>query len=448
LFYGGAAGGGKTDLVLGLALTAHQNSLFLRRLAVDLKAAVRRLKAIAGPAGRWSGSGHGGTLRFRGRLIELAGCEHEDDRQKYQGQDHDLKLFDELSHFSRTQYRFIIGWNRSADPRQRCRVVAGGNPPLNPEGRWVVEEWAPWLDSQSPDPAAPGEQRWYTVIDEKTVWFRTGEEIVHKGERIRPRSRTFIPALLQDNPALSAGNYRSVIQGMPEPLRSQMLYGDFNAGCEDDAYQVIPTAWVQEAQARWRTGPPANVPLSAVGADIAHGGPGKTVLAKRYGVWFAPLEKHPGKKTPDGQSAGALILLALRENPRATAFIDADGVGASAFDFLNGKCRIFAVRSASKFPGTDRTELLTFLNLRAWAYWSFRDLLDPAAGHRAALPPDPELLADLTAPRWKSTTSGIKIEAKEDIINRLGRSPDCGDAVVYSTLMPAPEAPGPRRLVA
>ena len=31
LFYGGQAGGGKTDLELGLALTAHRRSLVLRR---------------------------------------------------------------------------------------------------------------------------------------------------------------------------------------------------------------------------------------------------------------------------------------------------------------------------------------------------------------------------------------------------------------------------------
>src|SRR5690349_13379609 len=31
LFYGGAGGGGKTDLILGLALTAHTSSIIFRR---------------------------------------------------------------------------------------------------------------------------------------------------------------------------------------------------------------------------------------------------------------------------------------------------------------------------------------------------------------------------------------------------------------------------------
>ena len=52
------------------------------------------------------------------------------------------------------------------------------------------------------------------------------------------------------------------------------------------------------------------------------------------------------------------------------------------------------------------------------------------------LPPDQELLSDLTAPHWSMTTQGIKIEPKEDIVKRLGRSPDCADALVLSILMP------------
>ncbi len=31
---------------------------------------------------------------------------------------------------------------------------------------------------------------------------------------------------------------------------------------------------------------------------------------------------------------------------------------------------------------------------------------------------------------------GSEIEAKEDIVKRLGRSPDCGDALVLSILVP------------
>src|SRR3954447_9131068 len=46
LFYGGEAGGGKTDLGIGLALTAHKRSLILRRVNKDALKIVPRFEQI------------------------------------------------------------------------------------------------------------------------------------------------------------------------------------------------------------------------------------------------------------------------------------------------------------------------------------------------------------------------------------------------------------------
>ena len=54
-------------------------------------------------------------------------------------------------------------WNRSPDPRQRCRVVVGSNPPTTSEGLWVIKHWGPWLGLLHPRPAKPGELRWFTT---------------------------------------------------------------------------------------------------------------------------------------------------------------------------------------------------------------------------------------------------------------------------------------------
>ena len=61
-----------------------------------------------------------------------------------------------------------------------------------------------------------------------------------------------------------------------------------------------------------------------------------------------------------------------------------------------------------------------------------REALDPNNARQVMLPDDPELLGDLCAPRWAMTTRGIKIEDKEAIKERLGRSPDVGDAIVIA----------------
>ncbi|MGD0114331.1 MAG: hypothetical protein ABSD48_20935, partial [Armatimonadota bacterium] len=74
-----------------------------------------------------------------------------------------------------------------------------------------------------------------------------------------------------------------------------------------------------------------------------------------------------------------------------------------------------------------------FTNCRSAAWWSMRELLDPANGHYIALPKDDLLIGDLTAPHWHTGLGGrLQIESKDQVKKRLGRSTDCGDAVVMS----------------
>jgi hypothetical protein len=436
LLFGGSAGGGKSWCLLGLALTAHRKTLFLRRESVQLTAAVESLKRLAGARGAWRSSGHGGTMRVDGRTIELAGCEHEDDKQKYQGRDHDLKAFDEVTHFTRTQYRFIIGWNRTEVPGLRCRVVCAGNPPTTAEGRWVVEEWAPWIDETFPDPAKPGEVRFYTYLDDKLTWLPGPEPVTHRGETLTPRSRSFIPAKLADNPVLVKTGYMAVLQAMEEPLRSQMLHGDFSAAMQDDPWQLLPTAWVKAAVARWTSAPPPGQPLTAVGADIAHGGADATVPAARYAHWFAPLKKYRGEITNTGRKAAFLVLQEHRDG--APVYVDAIGFGAAAAEALQESVDYLAVpvNVSEATDQRDRSGKFKLANVRALIYWRLREALDPDKGDGLALPPDRELLADLTAPRFEVRPGGIVVESKLKIAERLGRSPDKGDAVALTFCQP------------
>jgi hypothetical protein len=430
-YYGGAAGGGKTDLLIGLATTAHRRSVIFRREYRQLRAIIDRSRDVIGGAGTYNANDQVWRLKS-GRLLEFGAVQYAADVSGYQGRPHDLKGFDELPNFLESQYRFLIGWNRTTIPGQRCRVVGAGNPPTNAEGEWVIRYWAPWLDPQHAHPAAPGELRWFAVLDGEDVEREDGTPFEWKGETIYPRSRTFIPARLSDNPFLLRTGYMSTLQGLPEPLRSQMLYGDFSVGLDDDPWQVIPTAWVRAAQARWTPAPPAG-PMDAVGVDVARGGADQTVLARRYGTWFAPLEKHPGKSTPDGQAVAGLALQALVAGGWAN--VDVIGVGASVYDLLVQQgAKAVAVNFAQASDQRDRSGLLRMTNMRAWAYWSLREALDPEKGDDLALPPDSGLLADLCAAKWQIRANGVQVEAKEDIVKRLGRSPDSGDAVALAHL--------------
>jgi len=441
LFFGGAAGGSKSDLLLGLGLTAHERTIIYRREATQhLALQDRLLNEILKSREGWNGKDN--VWRGDGRQIEFGSCKDPGSEIKYQGRPHDLKGFDEITHFLEAQFRFLIGWLRGPNPRKR--VVCTGNPPTNEEGQWVTRFWGPWLDPQHPHPAEPGELRWYTTIDGKDIECENGDPFLHKGMWVQPLSRTFIPSKVQDNPFMIESGYEAILQALPEPLRSQMLLGDFRAGVEDSIWQVIPTGWVEAAMKRWSEDGKKGE-MDSIGADIARGGRAQTIVATRYGNWYAPLQAFPGTVTPDGGTAAGIIFSCVRNG--APVHVDVIGVGGSVVDHLkSNEVQVVAINGAEAAdPGfTDKaSKTLKARNKRAELWWRFREALDPKTGDNIALPPDSELKADLCAPHWALTPQGIQIESKEQLIHGprlhktaipLGRSPDKGDAVIYCSV--------------
>lgn len=427
LLYGGAAGGGKTDLLLGLAATKHRRAIVFRREFPQLKSIVDRGRDIFGDVGVFNSQRM--EWRLPGRVLELGATQHPGDERKYQGRPHDLKAFDEITHFLESQFRFLITWLRTSDPFQRTRVVAAGNPPTDAAGDWVLRYWGPWLDPHHARPARPGELRWYITEGMKDIEVESGASIVIDGEAVQPTSRTFIKARIENNPHLMASGYKAMLQALPEPLRSAYLEGKYDAAREDSPWQVIPAAWVLAAQARWTEQPPC--PMTTIGVDVARGGKDRTVLSARHGAWFAPTLAYPGESTPDGPGVAALVTAAL--TGPATVNVDVIGVGGSVYDHLKGNnVKVWPMNASEGSTATTRDGNLRFANKRAEWWWKMREALDPDHGEDLALPPDRELAADLTAPRWKLAARGIQVEAKEDIIKRVGRSPDKGDAAVYA----------------
>lgn len=429
--YGGAAGGGKTDLAIGKALMQHRKSAIFRREFTELTGVRDRLAEILGTREGYNGQDKIWRLDD-GKQIEFGSVPNLGDETKYQGRAKDLLVIDEAANFLESQVRFLMGWVRTVVPGQRCQTLMTFNPPTTAEGRWIVAYFAPWLDDKHPIPAQPGELRWFATIDGSDTEVVDGTPFSHKNELIRPQSRTFIPSRVADNPYLVGTNYMATLQSMPEPLRSQMLYGDFKTGMQDDPWQVIPTEWVDAAMARWK--PMASKPLmDSLGVDVARGGADNTIIARRHASWFDEPLAYPGKQTPDGPSVAAMTLLARRDN--APVHIDVIGVGASPYDFLktNG-IQVIGVNVADKSGAIDRAGVLRFFNLRSQLWWQFREALDPTYNRGLALPPDQQLRADLCAPKWSPQGAVVKVESREEIIKRLGRSPDWASAYVLGLL--------------
>lgn len=433
--FGGEAGPGKTDLLIGLSLTRHRRTLILRRTNKEASKLADRYEEILKT--REGFNSQESIWRIDGRVIDIGGCQLEDDKQKWKGNPHDLIAFDEVVDFSESQYTFIIGWNRSTDEGQRCRVVCSFNPPTRPVGLWVIRRFAAWLDPKHHNPAKSGELRWFTTIDgEDTEVDGPGPHMV-EGKAILAKSRTFIRGRLSENPALAGTGYEGVLAGLPEDMRAAYMKGSFEASLRDAPNQCIPTAWILMAQKRWTREPPTGVPQCAIGVDCTGGGRDPFVLAIRHDGWYDELVEIPGKEIPThriGSYCAGVVVSYRRDN--ALVIVDmGGGYGGSTSERLTeNEIDIVGYKGAEKTERRSVDRKLKFTNVRTAAYWHFREALDPGqpGGSPIALPDDPELIADLTSPTFEPTPNGIKLESKEDVTARLGRSTDKGDAVVMA----------------
>ena len=161
------------------------------------------------------------------------------------------------------------------------------------------------------------------------------------------------------------------------------------------------------------------------------------VFARRYDGYYMKLVKIPGKDIPMDRAGSwcAGQVLSYRHDNAMVVIDLGGGYGSSMFEHLKSNdIDVKGYKGAESTPRRSTEGKLKFTNKRSAAYWLFREALDPGqpGGSPIALPDDSELIADLTAPTFEVTPNGIKIEPKEKVCERLGRSTDAGDAVVMA----------------
>lgn len=225
--YGGAAGGGKSEALLAGALrwvdSPHFRGLILRRTYADLdRSLIERSRALfksAFPGAEYNEMNR--RWRFpSGAILYFGHLEHEKDKYNYQSAEFSYIAFDELTHFTETQYTYMLSRARSARGLP-IRIRAATNP--GGDGHeWVLRRWGPWLDPAADAVTAePGQTLHYRNTEDGPVWC----------DRATPGalSRVFIPAKVTDNPHLIQNDpaYIERLRGLDRVTRAQLLDGNW-----------------------------------------------------------------------------------------------------------------------------------------------------------------------------------------------------------------------------
>lgn len=191
-FYGGAAGGGKSDALLMAALqfvhVPEYSALILRRTNKDLilpGAIMDRARTwLTGTAARWSASEQKWTFPSGARLT-FGYCQDPGDEERYQSAEFHYIGIDEVTQWLEKPYRFLFSrLRRLVASKVPARMRSAGNPG-GIGHRWVKERF----------------------VDPKTA--------------IAP----FVPAKVQDNPHIDVDEYLKMLGKLEETSRLQLAEG-------------------------------------------------------------------------------------------------------------------------------------------------------------------------------------------------------------------------------
>lgn len=166
------------------------------------------------------------------------------------------------------------------------------------------------------------------------------------------------------------------------------------------------------------------------GIDVGGGGD-RTVLIERVGIAVGRQVSFSDK---DPMRTVGRLVSQIEEWNLQKVRIDVVGIGWGVAGRLRevlqergSKCTVQYVNFSNKSSQPKR-----FLNVRAEAWWNGRELSRTKAWSLAGL--DDDAIAELTMPRYEIVDSSgrLKIEKKDDIRERLGRSPDIADALLLA----------------
>ena len=246
ILFGGSAGGGKTWAELAFPLR------FIETKGFGCVIFRKNSNQITNEGGLWDESrnmysGIEGAELKKGEMawvfhgengevlsrISFRHIERDEEVYNFQGSQIAGIEFDELTHFSRFIFFYMLSRNRSM-----CGVKPYVLATCNPDAdSWVAEFISWWIDQETgyAIPERSGAIRWMIRRNDVVYWADTKKELVEKfelktpEEMEEPRSVTFIASSVYDNQALLKVNpqYLANLKALPEVERERLLHGNW-----------------------------------------------------------------------------------------------------------------------------------------------------------------------------------------------------------------------------
>jgi hypothetical protein len=217
--------------------------------------------------------------------------------------------------------------------------------------------------------------------------------------------------------------------GEDNPLYRSKVMGEFSA---DAPNQVVRASDIAACRIEREAAAADPVEPVELGVDVGGGGD-ETVIRERRGIragreWRAHTDR-PEKIAP-------LIIQAIKATGATAVKIDSIGVGFGVIGELRNAAnrrehgaQIIGVNVGTKASRPDK-----FSNLRAEIWWEVGRGLSERQGWDLSRAENADTaVAQLLEPRWDTDPQGrIRVEPKDEIIKRLGRSPDNADALLLA----------------
>ncbi len=238
IIYGGAAGGGKTYALL---LEMLRNKDVPGFGAVIFR---HNYNQITAEGGLWDASNKlfsqiddasprkSPRLHWQfdsGARLGFAHIEREEDLSSWQGTEIAYIGFDELTHFSKHQFLYMLSRNRTT-----CGIKPYVRATCNPDSdSWVADFISWWIDQDTgyPIAARSGQMRYMAVLNDTIYWGDTPEELedLYGVSEEECKTVTFIASRLDDNRILMQKDpgYLANLKAMTEVDMERLLYGNW-----------------------------------------------------------------------------------------------------------------------------------------------------------------------------------------------------------------------------